>query len=79
MKRQLSLMLILFCSFCVLIACSDSGSGGGGGNWCPGEICSNCATNCPTLDCPPDKMNACVGGSYFDADPELRCAFCTDR
>ncbi|TMA20493.1 MAG: hypothetical protein E6J88_17040 [Deltaproteobacteria bacterium] len=51
--------------------------GGGGKNWCPGVICSNCATDpaCHTT-CPAGKTEACVGGAYFDADPDLRCDFC---
>ena len=52
--------------------------GGGDGNWCPGTICNNSATDCQNieLDCAPGEQEACVGGSYFDADPNLRCTFC---
>lgn len=56
----------------VSIAC-----GGGKDSWCPGVVCNNCATDpaCHTT-CPSGKTEACVGGAYFDADPDLRCDFC---
>lgn len=69
-------------SLVVLITVLITGCGGGGGgssnaSWCPGTICNNCATdpNC-NVSCPSGKMQACVGGSFFDADPNLRCGFC---
>jgi hypothetical protein len=54
-----------------LAACGSSGS------WCPGSICSNCATDpACNVTCGPGKTPACVGGAYFDADPNARCGFC---
>jgi hypothetical protein len=62
----------------LLLAC---GGGGGDGNWCPGAICTNCARDCLDieLDCGEGQSEACVGGSYFDADEDLRCVFCVDE
>ncbi len=78
MKKRLILILSLIFPIFFFMACT-SDSGGGGGNWCPGTICNNCATDCPKieLDCAPGETEACVGGSYFDADPNLRCTFCS--
>jgi hypothetical protein len=63
-----------------LLACGVD-SGGDDDNWCPGVICSNCAGDCDNaeLHCASDQTEACVGGSYFDADENLRCAFCLDN
>lgn len=69
--------LVVVFGLMTAIGCSSGGGGGGGGDsWCPGTICTNCATNCPDLDCPAGQIETCVGGAFFDADPNLRCVFC---
>ncbi len=65
------LLAVVFASLVALAAC------GGSGSWCPGTICSNCATDpACNITCGAGKIQACVGGSYFGADPNLRCAYC---
>ena len=56
-----------------LISCGSDGDSGS--SWCPGTICSNCATDC-NIEC-TTGTETCVGGSFFDADPNLRCAYCS--
>ena len=75
-RNNYVLLAIILILNLVFIGCSGGSDGGGGDSWCPGTICTNCATDCPDLDCPTGQTQACVGGSYFDADPNLRCAFC---
>ena len=62
-----------------LVACGGGG-GDSDGNWCPGVICNNCARDCldVELNCGAGQSEACVGGSYFDADENLRCVFCVN-
>jgi len=61
----------------VALGLAACGSSSDGGSWCPGTICTNCATD-PACDvtCGQGKTPACVGGSYFGADPNARCGFC---
>jgi len=74
MKNVISLIVLLGVIFFAL-GCGDGDDSGSDG-WCPGVICTNCATDCPDLDCPAGQMDSCVGGAYFDADESLRCEFC---
>ncbi len=71
-------MKTILAAFALLATIALGACGGGGeGAWCPGTICSNCASDpACSVSCPAGKMPACVGGSYFDADPNLRCGFC---
>lgn len=66
---------VFIIAFLILSACSDTDSDSDS-NWCPGTVCTNCATDCPTLSCSAGQTNACVSGTYFDADASQRCSFC---
>jgi hypothetical protein len=60
-----------------LVAVLATAACGGSDSWCPGTICTNCATDpACSVSCPSGKTAACVGGAYFDADPNARCGFC---
>jgi len=78
-KRSLAIIGVLL--GCVLVfSLAHCGGGGGGsssGSWCPGVICTNCATDpACNVTCSGGKTQTCVGGAYFGADPNLRCGFC---
>lgn len=60
-----------------LVALLAAACGGGQDSWCPGSVCTNCATD-PACDvsCPSGKTAACAGGAFFDGPENLRCGFC---
>jgi len=77
-----AIVVLLLVMGLLVVGCGgdDGSSGGSGGDsWCPGTVCTNCATdpNCD-ITCPQGQVETCVGGAYFDADPDLRCAFCSN-
>ncbi|HEY7726132.1 MAG TPA: hypothetical protein VH880_12410 [Anaeromyxobacteraceae bacterium] len=66
-----------FVLLALLAALAVGACGSEKGPWCPGSVCSNCATDpACSVSCPAGKTPACVGGAYFGADPNLRCGFC---
>ena len=72
------LFLVVFMMF-IIASCGNifDNDDDGGGSWCPGKICNNCAASgdC-NIDCPAGQQETCVGGAFFDADSNLRCAYC---
>lgn len=65
----------------LVLACVAFGCGGDddGCDSVGGTICTNCAGDCPTLECSSGTINTCVGLEFFgDSNPDdLRCQFCS--
>ena len=74
---EVSIIVIALTLSIGLISCGSDGGSSSGGSWCPGTVCSNCASDPACNVTCSSGTPTCVGGSYFGADPNLRCAFCS--
>ena len=74
--KQLQNTTRRFRSFASVMVAVLAAACGGESSWCPGTVCSNCATDPACYVSCSSGRPACVGGAFFDADPDLRCGFC---